>query len=123
MVVEFQKWYREQAEAYFKIIRISQRWKSQISWRVTSHEDLQKFVQPGLNPPEVADAAPMDGIRFVTERVAGKLLQTFQFGVDGGDTCGVGVEGNLLGVHRGFRDVIDTPPFTRCSIRKPSYIK
>ena len=113
MVVEFQWWYRGQAQAYFRIIRISHRWKSQVSWRVTSHEDLQKFVQPGLNPPEVADAAPTDGIRFVTERVAGKLLKTFQFGVDGGDMCEVGIEGNLLGIHRGLRDVIDTPPFTR----------
>jgi len=51
--------------------------------------------------------APMDGIRVVTERVAGKLLQTFQFGVDGGSAGKVGVEGNLLGVHRRLRDVID----------------
>ena len=51
--------------------------------------------------------APMDGIGVVAEVVVGKLLQPFQLGVDGGGAGEVGVEGGLLGVHRGLRDVID----------------
>jgi hypothetical protein len=39
--------------------------------------------------------------------IVGELLQPFQLGVDGGSAGEVGVEGGLLGVHRGFRDVID----------------
>jgi hypothetical protein len=35
------------------------------------------------------------------------LLQPFQLGADGGGAGEVGVEGSLLGVHRGIRDVID----------------
>jgi len=70
-------------------------------------EDRQQFVQPSLHPPEVANVAPMDGIGIVTEMVVGELLQPFQLGVDGGGAVEVGVEGGLLGVHRGLRDVID----------------
>jgi hypothetical protein len=70
-------------------------------------EDCQQLVQARLHPPEIADVAPVDGIGVVTEVVVGKLLQPFQFGVDGGSACKVGVEGGLLGVHRGLRDVID----------------
>ena len=70
-------------------------------------EDRQQFVQPGLYPPEVADVAPMDGIGVVTEVVFGELLQPFQLGVDGDSAAEVGVEGGLLGVRRGLRDVID----------------
>ena len=51
--------------------------------------------------------APVDGIGVVIEMVVGKLLQPFQFGVDGSGAGEVGVEGGLLGVHRGLRDVID----------------
>ena len=51
--------------------------------------------------------APMNGIGVMTEVVVGELLQPFQFGVDGGSAGEVGVEGGLLGVHRGLRDVID----------------
>ncbi|QKE41974.1 MAG: hypothetical protein HO274_12195 [Ferrovum myxofaciens] len=61
---------------YFRIIRISHRWKSQVSWRFTSHEDLQKFVRLGLNPPEIADVAPMYGIGIMIERVGSELLQS-----------------------------------------------
>lgn len=43
----------------------------------------------------------------MTEVVIGKLLQPFQFGVDGDSAGEVGVEGGLLGVHRELRDVID----------------
>ena len=51
--------------------------------------------------------APMDGIGVVTEVVFGELLQPFQLGVDGDSAAEVGVEGGLLGVRRGLRDVID----------------
>ena len=51
--------------------------------------------------------APMDSIGVVAEVVIGELLQPFQLGVDGGGAGEVGVEGSLLGVHRGLRDVID----------------
>ena len=51
--------------------------------------------------------APMDGIGVVTEVVIGKLLQPFHLGADGGGAGEVGVEGGLLGVHRGLRGVID----------------
>jgi hypothetical protein len=70
-------------------------------------EDCQQLVQPRLHPPEIADVAPVNGIGAVTEVVVGKLLQPFQFGVDGGSAGEVGVEGGLLGVHHGLRDVID----------------
>lgn len=70
-------------------------------------EDRQQLVQPGLHPPEVADVAPMDGIGVMAEVVIGELLQPLQLGVDGGGAGEVGVEGGLLGVHRGLRDVID----------------
>jgi hypothetical protein len=70
-------------------------------------EDRQQLVQPGLHSPEVADVAPMDGIGAVAKMVVGELLQSLQFGVDGGGACKVGVEGGLLGVHRGLLDVID----------------
>ncbi len=70
-------------------------------------EDRQQLVQSSLHPPEVADVAPMDRIEVVTKVVVGKLLQPFQFGVDGGSAGEVGVEGGLLGVHPGLRDVID----------------
>jgi hypothetical protein len=70
-------------------------------------EDRQQLVQPGIHPPEVAEVAPMDGIGVVTEVVVGELLQPFQFSVDGGSACEVGVEGGLLGVHRWLRGVID----------------
>ena len=56
-------------------------------WRASSlvaAEDRQQFVQPDLHPPEVADVAPMDGIRGMTKVVVGELLQPLQFGVDGG---------------------------------------
>jgi hypothetical protein len=49
----------------------------------------------------------MDGIGVVTEVVVGELLQPFQLGADGGGAGEVGVEGGLLGVHRGLRDVIE----------------
>jgi hypothetical protein len=39
--------------------------------------------------------------------VVGKLLQQFQFGVDGCSAGEVGVESDLLSVHRWLRDVID----------------
>ena len=51
--------------------------------------------------------APMDGIRVMAEVVVGELLQPFQFDVDDGSAGEVGVEGGLLGVHRGLRGVID----------------
>lgn len=51
--------------------------------------------------------APMDGIRVMTEVVVGELPQPFQLGVDGSGAGEVGVEGGLLGVHRGLRVVID----------------
>jgi len=69
--------------------------------------DRQQLVQPGLHPPEVADVAPMDGIGVMIEVIVGELLQPFQFGVDGGSAGAEGVEGGLLGVHRGLRVVID----------------
>lgn len=43
----------------------------------------------------------------MAEVVIGLLLQSFQLGADGGHVGEVGVEGGLLGVHRGLRDVID----------------
>jgi|GEM_PF-4795065 len=46
-------------------------------------------------------------IGVVTEVAAGELLQSLQFGVNGGSAGEVGVEGGLLGVHRGFRYVVD----------------
>ncbi len=49
----------------------------------------------------------MDGVWIVTDVVVGKLPQPFQFGVDGGGTGEVGVEGSWLGAHRWLRDVID----------------
>lgn len=64
-------------------------------------------VQHGLHPREIADVAAMDGIGVVTEVIVGELLQPFQFGVDGGGAGEVGVDGGLLGVHCGLRDVID----------------
>ena len=51
--------------------------------------------------------APVDGVRVVAEVVVGQLLQPFQFGVNGGGAGEVGIEGGLLGVHRGLRGVID----------------
>ena len=47
------------------------------------------------------------GVGLVTEVVVGKLPQPFRLGVDGGGAGEVGVEGSLLGVHRGLRGVID----------------
>ena len=38
-------------------------------------EDRQQLVQPGLHPPKVADVAPIDDIRVMTEVVIGELLQ------------------------------------------------
>jgi hypothetical protein len=70
-------------------------------------EDRQQVIQRLINPPEVADVAPMDGIWVVTEVVIGELLQLFQLGVDGSGAGEIGVEGGWLGVHRGLRDVID----------------
>ena len=70
-------------------------------------EDCQQFVQSRFHPPEVTDVAPMDGIGVMTKMVVGELLHPFQFGVDGGSAGEVGVEGGLLGVYRGLRDVID----------------
>ena len=81
------------------------------SWWASSFaiaaEDRQQLVQPSLHPLEVADVAPIDGISIVTEVVMGELLQPVQFGADSGSTGEVGIEGGLLGVHRGLRDVID----------------
>ena len=74
---------------------------------INATEDRQQLIQPGLHPPEIADVAPVDGIGVVIEMVVGKLLQPFQFGVDGDGAGKVGVEGGLIGVHRGLRDVID----------------
>ena len=48
-----------------------------------------------------------DGIKGVIKMVVGELLQPFQFGVDRCGAGEVGVEGGLLGVHRGLRGVID----------------
>jgi hypothetical protein len=79
-------------------------WSSSLT---VAAEDRQQLVQIGLRPPEIADVAPVDGIGVVTEVVVGKLLQPFQFGVDGGSAGEVGIEGVLLGIHRGLRDVID----------------
>jgi hypothetical protein len=79
-------------------------WASSLTVAV---ENRQQLVQPRLHPPEIANVAPMDSIGVVTEMVVGELLQPFQFGVDGGSAGEVGVEGGLLGVHRGLRDVID----------------
>ena len=70
-------------------------------------EDRQQLVQPGLHPPEVADVTPMDGIGVMTKVVVGELLQPFQLGVNGRSAGEVDIEGSLLGVHRGLRDVID----------------
>ena len=70
-------------------------------------EDRQQLVQSGLHSPEIADVAPMDRIGIMTEVVVGELLHPFQLGVDGGIAGEVGVEGGLLGVYRGLRDVID----------------
>ena len=39
----------------------------------------------------------------MTEVVVGKLLQSFQFGVDGSSAGEIGFEGGLFGIHRGFR--------------------
>lgn len=41
------------------------------------------------------------------EVVIGELPQPFQLGVDGDSAGEIGVEGGLLGIHRGLRDVID----------------
>ncbi|PWB56537.1 MAG: hypothetical protein C3F18_04860, partial [Nitrosomonadales bacterium] len=49
----------------------------------------------------------MDGIGVVTKVIICELLQPFQLGVDGSGAGEVGVEGGLLGVYRGLRDVID----------------
>ena len=57
--------------------------------------------------PEVANVAAMDGGGAMTEVVIGKLLQMFQFGVNGGSAGEVGIENDLLGVHRWLGDVID----------------
>jgi hypothetical protein len=73
----------------------------------TGAEDRQQLVQSGLHPAQVADVPPMEDIGVMTEVVVGELLQTFQFGVYGGGVGEVGVEGGLLGVHRGLRVVID----------------
>ena len=51
--------------------------------------------------------APMNCIGVVTEVVVGMLLQSFDLAADGGVALQVCVEGSLLGVHRGLRDVID----------------
>jgi len=53
---------------------------------------------------------PNGGRRGRAEVVVGELLQPFQLGVDGGGAGEVGVEGGLLGVHRGLRVVIDDTP-------------
>ena len=49
----------------------------------------------------------MNCIGVVTEVVVGMLLQSFDLAADGGVALQVCVEGSLLGVHRGLRDVID----------------
>ncbi len=64
-------------------------------------------VRSGLHPSEITEPAPIDRNGIVAKVVVGELLQLFQFGVDGGGTGEVGVEGGLLGVHHGLTDVID----------------
>ena len=49
-------------------------------------------------------------IWIMTKMIVGELLQPCHLGVDGGSAGEVGVEGGLLGVHRGLRDVIDDTP-------------
>jgi len=68
---------------------------------------LQQIIECDINPPEVADVAPIDGVGVVTEVVVGQLLQSGRLSVDGGSAGEVGIEGDLLGVHCGLRDVID----------------
>ena len=52
------------------------------SWLMSSltgaAEDREQLVQSGRHPPEIADVAPMDGIRVVTKVVVGELLQPSQ---------------------------------------------
>ena len=59
-------------------------------------EDRQQLVQPGLHPPEVADVAPMDGVRGVAEMVVDQLAQGLNLVKDHRQALQVGVEGAWL---------------------------
>ena len=53
---------------------------------------------------DLAKGLPEEKLRKVlAEVVVGQLLQLCQLGVDGGSAGEVGIEGGLLGVHRGLR--------------------
>jgi hypothetical protein len=60
-----------------------------------------------IEPPEVTDVAPLDGVRVVAEVIVGQLLQPGQLDVDGGGAGEIGVDGSGLGVHRGAPWLVD----------------
>jgi hypothetical protein len=53
-------------------------------------KDGEKVVEGLVNPSQVADVPPVDGVRVVAEVVAGQLLQPRQLGVDLRGARGVG---------------------------------
>ena len=58
-----------------------------IASRMFAAEDRQQLIERGIHLTQVANVAPVDGIRIVAEVLIGQLLQPCQFGVDG---CGAG---------------------------------
>ena len=56
----------------------------------------------------------------MTAMVVSALLQPCQFGVDGARAGAIGVEGSLLGVHRGLYAVVDdTTLHALCTQKAP----
>ncbi len=45
-------------------------------------EDRQQVIERGVHPAEVANVAPVDGIRVVAKVIVGQMLQPRQLGVD-----------------------------------------
>ena len=45
-------------------------------------EDRQQVIERGVHPAEVANGAPVDGIRVVAKVIVGQMLQPRQLGVD-----------------------------------------
>jgi hypothetical protein len=66
-------------------------------------EDREQVIERGFHPTKVANVAPVDGFGVITKVIVGQLLQTCQFGVDGGSAGEVGIEGGWRGIHRGLR--------------------
>ena len=83
-------------------------------------KDCQQIVERMLDPTEVADVAPMNGIGVVAEMVVGELLEAGQFDGYCRSADQVGVDGSGLAFHREAYRSINGTSFMLCSIRMPS---